>query len=154
MAQENPKNSQQKNSKKKRRRNSKQKKSKNTPSILDPVSKGQKKKRPLTDYDPIEVLTVEEPSPLCTICSKPIKAIAQALSGPGEDEYAHFDCVLEKIREDEKPTEKQKVSYIGRGTFAIIDTDDEGNMVFTKRIVWETAEKFDAMKKFVEGNKK
>ncbi len=154
MAQEKPKSNSPKNPKKKRRRGSKQRKNRNETSILDPVEKVQSKKRPTKDYGPIEVLKIEEPSPLCALCSQPIKGIAQALSGPGAGEFSHFDCVINKIKEDEKPTEKQKVSYIGRGTFAIIDTDDEGKMVFIKRIVWETAEKFDEMKKYVEGTKK
>ncbi|MBN2861408.1 MAG: hypothetical protein JXK93_14165 [Sphaerochaetaceae bacterium] len=155
MAQEKTKQSTPKNSRKRRRKSSKQRKERggNT-TILDPLDSNRKKKRPLTQYDPIEVLKVEEPAPLCALCSQPIKAIAQALSGPGEGEYSHFDCVIRKITEDERPTEKQKVSYIGKGTFAIVDTNDEGHMVFVKRIVWESAEKFEEMKKFVEGSKR
>ncbi len=154
MAQEKTKQSTPKNSRKRRRKNSKQRNERGNTSILDPLASNRKKKRPLTQYDPVDVLKIEEPTPVCALCSQPIKAIAQALSGPGEGEYSHFDCVIRKITEDERPTEKQKVSYIGKGTFAIVDTNDEGQMVFVKRIVWESAEKFEEMKKFVEGSKR
>ncbi len=142
-----------KSNKKKRRKRGKQQNTKDV-SILEPIHKGQKKKRTLPVIPPIEVPTVEEPLPICALCSKPIKGIAQALSGPADGQLSHFDCVLEKIAEDEKPLPHQKISYIGRGMFAIVDKDEEGKLLFTKRITWETAERFDAMKKLVEGTKK
>jgi hypothetical protein len=90
---------------------------------------------------------------VCPLCGEVIENIASALTYP-EGGFCHFDCVLEKIAKDERLTDKQKVSYIGRGTFAIVEENGEGGFSFAKRIVWETAENLDTMKKYVEATKK
>jgi hypothetical protein len=141
--------------KKRRKRNKQQqlKKQKSDNSVeKSPVLK--KKRPPLAHLAPIKVPRVQEPNPLCSICGKPIQAIAQAISGPSIDEVSHFDCVLRKIADDEKVMPPRKVSYIGKGTFAIVDTDEEGKLVFTKKIIYETAEQLDSYKKFVEAQKR
>ena len=101
----------------------------------------------------LPVKKVEEPLEICPLCNQVIENIAQALSHH-EGGHCHFDCILAKIAEDEHITEKQKVSYIGRGTFAVVEPKEEGGFVFVKRIVWENQESLDAMKKYVEANKK
>ena len=63
-----------------------------------------------------------------------------------------FDCVL-SILQKKKPAENQKVSYIGRGTFAVVETKEDGTFTFIRRVVWENAETFEQMKKFVEATK-
>ncbi len=114
----------------------------------------QKKRPPMSPVPTIKVPKVHEPLPNCSICGKPIQAISQAISGPTKDDINHFDCVLRKIEEDEKVVAPKKVSYIGKGTFAIIDTDSEGKLMFTKKIVFESPEHFDIYKKFVEEQKR
>ncbi|MDD3902281.1 MAG: hypothetical protein WC136_06660 [Sphaerochaeta sp.] len=101
----------------------------------------------------LPVKKVEEPLETCKLCNQVIENIAQALSHP-EGGHCHFDCILSKIAEDEHVNDKQKVSYIGRGTFAVVEPKEEGGFTFVKRIVWENQESFDAMKKYVEANKK
>ena len=83
------------------------------------------------------------------MCGKPIPLIANALTHP-EGGYCHFDCVLASLAEREHLKENQKVSYIGRGTFAVAEKNDEGSYTFVKRIEWESSESFAAMKKYVE----
>ncbi len=102
---------------------------------------------------PLPVRRVEEPLLDCPLCGKVIENIASALTHP-EGGFCHFDCVLEKIAKDERISEGQKVSYIGRGTFAVVETNSENGFSFAKKIVWETPESFDTMKKYVEANKK
>ncbi len=102
---------------------------------------------------PLPVKRIEEPLLECPLCGKVIENIASALTHP-DGGFCHFDCVLEKLSNDEHLTEKQKVSYIGRGTFAVVEENDETGFSFTKRIIWETPESFDIMKKYVEANKK
>ncbi|MDY4611043.1 MAG: hypothetical protein SPD11_10565 [Sphaerochaetaceae bacterium] len=97
---------------------------------------------------------LQEPLPVCAICGRPIENIASAVSGPQPETYSHFDCVLEKITADEHVQAPCKVSYIGRGTFAVIEMQKDGSFVIQKRIVYESAETFSAMKRFVEENKK
>ncbi|MDC7248233.1 MAG: hypothetical protein PQJ35_07835 [Sphaerochaetaceae bacterium] len=149
--------SSQETSPKKRRRRSKQKKKMCAQkSQQETLQSGRKKRKrpPSSLQHPIIVPQVQEPVPLCALCGKPVQAISQAISGPGEGQFSHFDCVLRKIADEEKILPHQKVSYIGRGTFAVVDKDDEGNMVFVKQIVYETPETFSAMKKFVEEHKR
>jgi hypothetical protein len=141
---------------KKRRRRNKQKNKMSTQNNQPDTSQvGKKKRRPVSSLQlPIKVPRVQEPLPTCALCGKPIQAISQSISGPVAGELNHFDCVLRKIEDEEKLLPHQKISYIGRGTFAIVDKDEEGKMVFVKQIVFETPETFNAMKKFVEGNKR
>lgn len=114
-----------------------------------PPKRKSEKNRP-----PIIVPMVQEPVPECALCGKPIDAIAQAICGPGEGIFNHFDCVLRKIAEDERLLPTQKVSYIGRGVFAIVETDEQGHFVFVKRIPYESPETFQSMKRFVEEHKR
>lgn len=98
------------------------------------------------------VKRVVEPEDICELCSKPIGVIASALGGQGGG-YVHFDCALESLAKERRLTETQKISYIGRGTFAVVQTEEDGSFTFVERIVWETPQAFDAMKKYVEANK-
>ncbi len=102
---------------------------------------------------PLPVRRIEEPLLDCPLCGKVIENIASALTHP-DGGFCHFDCVLEKIANDERITDKQKISYIGRGTFAVVEENEETGFTFAKRIVWETPESLDIMKKYVEANKK
>jgi hypothetical protein len=101
---------------------------------------------------PVAVKKVVEPEDVCVLCSKPIGVIASALSCP-QGGYAHFDCVLEKLSDERTLTEAQKISYIGRGTFAVVESGADGSFTFLERIAWENPQAFDAMKKYVEANK-
>ncbi|NMA23308.1 MAG: hypothetical protein GX938_07360, partial [Spirochaetales bacterium] len=88
----------------------------------------------------------------CILCEKPIDLIASALSCP-EGGYAHFDCVLAHLGQERTLCEGQKISYIGRGSFAVVQEEADGSFTFLERIAWENAEAFDSMKKYVEANK-
>lgn len=113
----------------------------------------QSKKQFHSNLPQLPVKRVTEPKEVCPMCNQVIEGIASSMVHP-EGGHCHFDCVLAKIAADEKIGEKEKVSYIGRGTFAVVKENDDGSFTFSKRIVWETPESFDAMKKFVEATKK
>lgn len=98
------------------------------------------------------VKNVQEPCPVCPDCGQPITEIEEALTGP-DGQYRHFDCVLKSLAEQEKPTETQKLSYVGSGNFAIFEKSETGSWVTVKTIPYESRERFDAMKKYVEGIK-
>lgn len=102
---------------------------------------------------PLPIRRIEEPLLDCPLCGKVIENIASALIHP-DGGFCHFDCVLEKLGKDEHITEEQKISYIGKGTFAVVEENAETGFSFTKKIIWETPESFDTMKKYVEANKK
>ena len=101
----------------------------------------------------LPVKKIDEPLEICPLCNKVIENIAESFTSEGGG-HCHFDCVLNKLSKTESLTEKQKVSYIGRGTFAVVEPKDDGGFTFVKRIVWENQEAFDAMKKYVEASKK
>ncbi|NMA22079.1 MAG: hypothetical protein GX938_01005 [Spirochaetales bacterium] len=99
---------------------------------------------------PLEpVKQVVEPKEECAICHQRIDVIASALTHPSGG-YAHFDCVLGQLESERTLAEGQKISYIGRGTFAVVQSDPDGSFSFTEQIVWEDPKAFDAMKKYVE----
>lgn len=103
----------------------------------------------------LPVYKVHEPLPVCADCGQTIDSIASAIAGREPGTYRHFDCVLEAIKKEERVTENQSVSYIGRGTFAVIEKSAEKpGFTFVKRISVEEASMFTGMKKTVEENKK
>jgi len=110
--------------------------------------------RPVKSEIPVIVPRVHEPNPLCSICGKNIESIAQSIGGPEPETFSHFDCVLRKIADDEKILPNQKVSYIGRGVFAVIELQSEGKFTIVKRINYENPETYAFMKKYVESRKK
>lgn len=93
---------------------------------------------------------LKEPLPNCLLCGKPIESIAQALGGEEEGTFAHFDCALEEIRNQEQLQAGQTLSYIGKGTFAIIESTEEQGFTIVKRIVYESPESNAYVKQFVE----
>lgn len=118
-----------------------------------------KNERPMGGYTPrhisfdeVAVPQVNEPMPVCSICGKNIETIADAIS-EADGSFSHFDCVIAKIREQEKVSENETVSYIGHGSFAVLYKDEDGKFVIKTRIQYESKESYDAMKKYVEGTK-
>lgn len=109
-------------------------------------------KTPHSSLPALNVKCVVEPHPSCAYCEKTIDIIASSIRGD-EDKYYHFDCMIKKLSNEENLADGEKISYIGRGTFAIISKNDEGKLVFRKTIEVEKAEVFNQMKKYVEGIK-
>ena len=103
-------------------------------------------------FDIPEVPKVNEPMPVCSLCGKTIETIADAISEQ-DGSFSHFDCVIAKIRQQERVSDDETVSYIGHGNFAVFYKDDDGKFVIKTRIPYESKETYDAMKKFVEGTK-
>lgn len=139
------KNRRNKKYKKRNRKNSKNRKINNDGKDLLP---SQNKITPKSSLPPLEIKKVKEPLVECDYCKKTIKNIASAIKG--DEVYYHFDCVLEKIRKEYNVKENQLVSYVGRGSFAIIEKDSEGKIKFTQTIQVENPKQFDSMKKYVE----
>lgn len=102
----------------------------------------------------VVVPKIHEPVPVCVLCGKPIDAISQAIGGPQSGTFSHFDCVLRKIADDEHILSTQKVSYIGRGVFAVIEMHEDNKFTIVKRIPYEDPETFNSMKRYVEGRKR
>lgn len=109
-------------------------------------------KTPHSSLPELKVKRVKEPLVTCSYCGKTIDNIASAIH-PDEDSFFHFDCMIEKLTEQEELLEGEKISYIGRGTFAIVTKNEENNIIFRKTIEVEKNEAFSQMKKYIEGTK-
>lgn len=96
--------------------------------------------------------SVKEPGVICPICNQAIDTIASAIS-KSNGEYVHFDCALNEIKEAEKPTDKQVVSYIGSGNFGICEKDENGQWIIVKKINYESKENYNSFKEYIEGLK-
>lgn len=81
-----------------------------------------------------------EKIPVCEICGQPITDIASAISNKDDGNPVHFDCVLNKLTELEKPGANEKIAYIGQGRFAVIyfeNPRDTKHFSIRKTIEWE-----------------
>jgi len=89
------------------------------------------------------IRTFKENVPVCEICGQPISDISSALSNKNDGNPVHFDCVLNKIAESEKPGPSEKIAYIGQGRFAVIyfeNPRDTKHFTIRKTIEWEGRE--------------
>lgn len=78
----------------------------------------------------------------CPICGKPIKDITSALSLAGEGVPAHFDCVLDSIREKENLAPGETVIYLGKGDFGVVNDESykQGKLEILRKIAYEQLE--------------
>lgn len=105
-----------------------------------------KSRKPSKNFEPI----------LCAVCGKPIDGISQAIGGPGEQDVSHFECILNSIAEEEQLQPGQKLSYIGNGTFAVLEYEKKrtsGKFTIVKRIQIENKETTDRIKRVVDERK-
>jgi len=89
------------------------------------------------------IRSFKEKTPVCPICGEAITDIANALLNRGDNSPVHFDCVLKKITEEEKPGPSEKVAYIGQGRFALLTFEnphDQKHFTIKKIIEWENRE--------------
>lgn len=76
----------------------------------------------------------------CEICGEPIEDIASSISNRESGNPVHFDCVIAKLNETEKPGPNEKLTYIGQGKFAVLyfpNPHDQKHFTIRKTIEWE-----------------
>lgn len=95
--------------------------------------------------------TVIEPFERCVICGEKIDGIASAFSLPNG--YAHFDCVLERLKQSEHLEENETISYVGSGSFGVCRKDNEGKYTIVRKMDVESKENFQNFKTYVESLK-
>lgn len=78
----------------------------------------------------------------CPYCDKPVKFLSTAIQVKGYDLPVHFDCVLKKIEESESLLPSEKVTYLGKGVFGVIEkTEEQPGFVIKRKIeIEETQE--------------
>jgi len=81
--------------------------------------------------------------PDCPICGKPVRYLMTAIAQGEGAEPAHFDCVLKGITEHEEMQPREKVCYLGNGSFGIVRFKPNGQLRFSirKRIQYEEKDK-------------
>jgi len=97
---------------------------------------------------PVEQKSVfaDQPAVTCALCGKQIFDLSSALAGREGGLPVHFDCALAQASQGESLGPSERVSYIGRGCFAVIEYKDKSmtSFVVKRRIQWEKeGEKFD-----------
>jgi hypothetical protein len=83
----------------------------------------------------------DEPLPVleCHYCGKPIRDIASAVADKGSDQAVHFECIIEKLTQEENPERGESVAYIGGGRFGIVrfnDPPDSRKFTIKKILEW------------------
>lgn len=66
------------------------------------------------------------PMSICPICNKPIANMMTALANDDSKSYVHFDCVYDKLKSKVTMKGNERFSYIGNGTFAVIEDYKDG----------------------------
>jgi hypothetical protein len=93
----------------------------------------------------------------CYVCGKSIDSISQAIGGSGEEEVAHFDCILRSLTEQESLEAGQKISYIGNGNFAVVQYSKKnfsGGFSIVRRIPFEDQKVRNNVKRMVAERKR
>ncbi|MFP4363411.1 MAG: hypothetical protein ACLFR1_06035 [Spirochaetia bacterium] len=57
---------------------------------------------------------------ICSICENEIRDVLNAISYGENHAPVHFDCVLQNLRETEELKRDEKIVYLGKGSFGII----------------------------------
>ena len=97
-----------------------------------------KKKRP-RNFVPYTVIKAE--STVCPICDKKIENMADTITDRRTGQPAHFVCVHDSLMKTLSLRDNQRLSYMGSGTFAVIeDVNEEGKTKF------KIKEKFEYVK--------
>ena len=80
---------------------------------------------------------------ICPKCGQPITDIASAIADKTSGQPLHFDCVLNQVKDSEPTGENEKVAYIGKGRFAVLQYEnirDQRHFTIKKIIEWENHE--------------
>ncbi len=81
--------------------------------------------------------------PFCPLCQKPIHDLYSAITHRDSGQPAHFDCILQNLRESNDLLPSEKLCYLGGGSFGIIQLrGSQGPLRFfiRKRIQYEPGE--------------
>jgi len=89
-------------------------------------------------------LQAPDPSiPPCPICDKPLRDISSAILHKDSGQPAHFDCVLKSLRESIELLPNEKLCYLGKGSFGVIQQRNANSPMrffIRKRIQYENLE--------------
>ena len=75
--------------------------------------------------------------PQCPYCGQNVRDVLTAISINEGENPSHFDCVIKKLSEEEKLNPKEKICYLGGGSFGIVrfkNSSDPTQFTVKKRI--------------------
>ena len=81
---------------------------------------------------------------VCTRCGEQIRHPEMAMASPENGEPIHFDCAIQEVADREELGAREKICYLGQGSFGIIKYSSgstEKNFEVRKRIPYENKEK-------------
>jgi hypothetical protein len=79
----------------------------------------------------------------CPICQKAVRDLTSAITHKESGQPAHFDCILRALRTDNAVQQHEKICYLGKGSFGIVQfREHSGHSSFfiRKRIQYEDTE--------------
>lgn len=56
----------------------------------------------------------------CPICQKAVRDLNSAITHRESGQPAHFDCILKTLRSDNAVQQHEKICYLGKGSFGIV----------------------------------
>jgi len=81
--------------------------------------------------------------PQCPLCQKAVRDLTSAITHKESGKPAHFDCILKALRGDNAVQQHEKICYLGKGSFGIVQfREHSGSPSFfiRKRIQYEETE--------------
>ena len=78
--------------------------------------------------------------PLCPLCQKAVRDLTSAITHKESGKPAHFDCILKALRTDNAVQQNEKICYLGKGSFGIIQFREHSGpprFFIRKRIQYE-----------------
>ena len=82
--------------------------------------------------------------PKCPYCGQNVRDILTAIASEDGEAPTHFDCVIKKISDEESLQPKEKVCYLGNGSFGIVyfkNPSDPKQFIIRRRIQIEAEKK-------------
>ena len=81
--------------------------------------------------------------PLCPVCQKAVRDLTSAITHKESGQPAHFDCILKALRSDNAVQQHEKICYLGKGSFGIVQFREHSgrpSFFIRKRIQYEETE--------------
>ena len=83
--------------------------------------------------------------PMCPVCQKAVRDLCSAITHQETGNPAHFDCILKTLREVHNVQQDEKICYLGKGSFGIVQFRQHSSPLrffIRKRIQYEENDLF------------
>jgi hypothetical protein len=83
--------------------------------------------------------------PLCPVCQKAVRELHAAITHRESGKPAHFDCILQLLRDSSDLQESEKICYLGKGCFGVVQFRQNAGptrFVIRRRIQYEQTDGF------------